>query len=264
MIEKPRLMTFLSLFAGIGGFDLGLERAGMKCIGQVEIDTFCQDVLKKHWPNVKLFGDIYNVKGDEFGKVDVICGGVPCQPASTAGKRKGVADNRWLWPEAFRIVRKIKPTWCLFENVCGIISLERGMVFDSLLSELEGYGYEVQTFCIPACAVNAPHKRDRIWIIGHSKDKISSDSDSKYCQEYIGRDQFRHERKKMSFRWSIYESAWEENWITIATRFCRVDDGFPKGMDRTNRLKALGNSVIPQIVEKIGKAIIYATNGREA
>ena len=137
-------MKYLSLFAGIGGFDLGLERAGMKCVGQVEFNPFCQRVLAHHWPNVKRMGDIHDVTGTEFGAVDLVCGGVPCQPASQAGKRRGTQDDRWLWPEAFRIVRVIRPTWCLFENVRGLTSLESGVVFENLLSEPEEIGYEVQ------------------------------------------------------------------------------------------------------------------------
>jgi len=170
-------VRFLSLFAGIGGFDLGLERAGMQCIGQVENNEFCQRVLAYHWPNVKRMGDIKNVKGTEFGEVDLVCGGVPCQPASTAGKRRGTADDRWLWPEAFRLVRVIQPQWCLFENVRGITSLESGVVFDALFAELESYGYEVQSFCVPACAVDAPHRRDRVWIVGWNSNAMRCDWD---------------------------------------------------------------------------------------
>ena len=161
-------MRFLSLFSGIGGFDLGLEHAGMQCVGQVEKEPYCLKVLKKHWPNVKRIEDIHDVRGYEFGTVELICGGVPCQPASTAGKRQGTSDDRWLWPETFRVVRLYKPTWCLFENVRGITSLEEGVVFDNLLTELEDCGYEVQPFIIPACGVDAQHRRDRVWIVAHA------------------------------------------------------------------------------------------------
>ena len=162
-------MRFLSLYSGIGGFDIALERVGMECVGQVEIATFCRRELERLWPNVKRICDVKLVKGDEFGPIDLICGGVPCQPASSAGKRRGKADDRWLWPDTFRLVQAIKPTWCLFENVYGIINLKSGLVFDSLLAELEGIGYDVQSFLIPACAVDAPHKRDRIFILAHTK-----------------------------------------------------------------------------------------------
>ena len=165
--------SFLSFFAGIGGFDLGFERAGMTCIGQVEKDPFCLRVLEHHWPHVKRIEDINNVTGEDFERPFLICGGVPCQPASTAGKRKGTDDDRWLWPQTFDRVRIFKPTWCVFENVRGLTSLEGGVVFDSLLSELEGCGYEVQAFIIPACSVDAPHRRDRVWIVAHSIDRGS-------------------------------------------------------------------------------------------
>lgn len=175
-------MRFLSLFSGIGGFDIGLERAGMQCVGQVENNDYCNRVLEKHWPNVKRMKDIYNVTGNEFGTIDLICGGIPCQPASCAGKRRGTQDNRWLWPETFRVVRAIKPAWCLFENVRGILTLEGGLVFENLLSELENIGYEVQTFIIPACAVDAPHRRDRVWIVAHSNGGRCSKQNIRYKQ----------------------------------------------------------------------------------
>lgn len=153
-----------SLFTGIGGFDLGLERAGMEIVWQVEIDKFCNKVLEKHWPNVKRYGDIKNV-GREFEPVDLICGGPPCQPASCAGKRRGTEDDRWLWDETLRVTSIIKPKWCLFENPTGILSLQGGVPFENVLLKLESQGYAVQTFIIPACALNAPHRRDRVWIV---------------------------------------------------------------------------------------------------
>ena len=231
-------MRFLSLFSGIGGFDLGLERAGMECAGQVEINEFCIKVLEKHWPNVKRMGDIKDVKGNEFGTVDVVVGGVPCQPASVAGKRKGTADDRWLWPQAFRIVEAVKPTWCLFENVSGLLTLENGLVFENLLLELESKGYEVQSFIIPACAVGAWHRRDRIWIVAHSK--------SKGLEGGIG-------GKGKTLSGLRQSNPWAENWIEVATRLCGSNDGVP---NRVDRLKSLGNAVVPQIPEIIGRMII--------
>jgi DNA (cytosine-5)-methyltransferase 1 len=152
-----------SLFSGIGGFDLGLERAGMEIAWQVEIDPFCNKVLEKHWPNVKRYGDIKNVTNLE--SVDLICGGFPCQPYSCAGKRMGAEDDRALWPEMLRIIQEVRPRWIIGENVAGFIN----MGLDNSISDLEREGYTVQTFVIPACAVNAPHRRDRVWIIANSK-----------------------------------------------------------------------------------------------
>ena len=150
------------MFSGIGGFDLGLERAGMKIAWQIEIDPFCNRVLEKHWPGVKRYGDIRQIKGADMEPVDLVCGGPPCQPVSLAGQRKGAADDRWLWPEALRLVEEIHPRWCLFENPPGFLS----MGFDEAVSHLETEGYEVQAFDIPACGVDAPHLRYRIWIVG--------------------------------------------------------------------------------------------------
>lgn len=154
-------MTFGSLFAGIGGFDLGLERAGMECKWQVEIDDFCNRVLEKHWPRVKRYRDVREVGAHNLEPVDLICGGFPCQPFSVAGKQRGKEDDRHLWPEMFRIVSELRPTWVVGENVPGLVRLG----LDEVLSDLEGIGYSTQTFDIPACAVDAPHVRHRIWIV---------------------------------------------------------------------------------------------------
>lgn len=164
-------LRFLSLFAGIGGFDLGLERAGMVCAGQVEIDPFCQAVLRKHFPGAILKSDIHHVKGDEFGAVDLVCGGFPCQPFSTSGKRKGQGDDRYLWPEMRRIIEAVRPRWVIAENVLGIASMAIGQV----LADLEALGYDfprdydgsIVIPAIPACAVGAFHERARVWPIAH-------------------------------------------------------------------------------------------------
>jgi len=279
-------MKFLSLFAGIGGFDLGLERAGMKCVGQVEINKFCQKVLEKHWPDVKRIGDIHDVRGDEFGAADLVCGGVPCQPASCAGQRKGTGDDRWLWPEAFRIVRAVKPDWCLFENVRGLLTLEDGVVFENLLLELEGIGYETLPLIIPACAVGAPHRRDRVWIVANSTEsglsesrlagigKSSTETGTRLYDRPEQQDSHAadtgnqglqgserpgaHDTGGEVAHGSIAERnhAWDEPWIEAATRLCRMDDGVSRRIHRTERLKALGNAVVPQIVEIIGRSIL--------
>ena len=169
-------MRGLSLFAGIGGFDIAAEWAGIEVAGMVEWEKFPQQVLRKHWPHVKLIGDIHDVRGDEFGPIDIVWGGPPCQPASTAGKRKGTADDRWLWPEAIRIVAATRPRWILFENPTGILSLQGGVPFDNVLSALESLGYynytdgqnKIAPIIIPAASVNAPHRRDRVWIVAHA------------------------------------------------------------------------------------------------
>ena len=171
-------MKFISLFAGIGGFDLGLERAGMQCVGQVEINPFCQRVLAHHWPKVKRIGDIRNVNGTEFGAVDLVCGGFPCQPFSHAGKRRGKEDDRYLWPEMLRVIQAYRPAWVLGENVAGIVS----MALDTVLSDLEAQGYQCEAFIIPACAVDAKHERKRVYIIARRRCEIMDDTESRRCR----------------------------------------------------------------------------------
>lgn len=167
-------MRALSLFSGIGGFDIAAEKVGWTVVGMVEWDSFCRTILKKHWPDVLILNNIKDVKGDEFGAIDIIYGGPPCQPASTAGKRGGTNDDRWLWPEAIRLVDRLKPRYFVFENPPGILSVQGGVPFGQVLSELESKGYEIGSFIIPACGVNATHRRDRVWLIGKRIDRDST------------------------------------------------------------------------------------------
>ena len=160
-------MTFISLFSCIGGIDLGLERAGMKCVAQVEIDDYFQRVLLKHWPNVPKFKDVRDVGKNNLPTAKLIAGGFPCQPHSLAGKRKASDDDRDLWPEFARIVREIEPEWVLAENVPGLLSSENGRFFGEVLADLASSGYGVEWQSIPAAAFGAPHIRDRVFIIAH-------------------------------------------------------------------------------------------------
>lgn len=321
-------MTVGSLFSGVGGFDLGLERAGMTVKWQVEIDEFCNRVLAKHWPDVKRYRDIKTIGGEELEPVDVICGGFPCQPFSAAGKRRSKQDDRYLWPEMLRVISAVRPTWVIGENVAGIISL----ALDDVLSDLENEGYACQSFIIPACAVNAPHRRDRVWIAARARQQPEGDesrrlsgeqqhsgetkqrpeegnrpsngnqdatnadnSRSRTSRDGINREWQEKDKGQEGFAqyessgyneatsnsesaragldkrqlWGLPEQAdktntatdserWGIPWLPIATSLCRVDDGLPSWMvgHRTKRLKALGNAVVPQIVEIIGKAIM--------
>lgn len=159
-------MKVLDLFSGIGGFSLGLERAGMETIAFCEIEEFPRRVLRKHWPDVPIFKDVRKLNATDLPeRPDVITGGYPCQPFSTAGKRRGKKDDRHLWPEMFRVIRECNPTWVIAENVAGHVS----MGLDEVLSDLESENYTCWTFIIPACGVDAPHKRDRVWILAYSK-----------------------------------------------------------------------------------------------
>lgn len=277
-------MKFLSLFSGIGGFDLGLERAGMECVGQVEKDEYCLAVLAHHWPAVKRVADIYDVTESDFGAVDLVCGGFPCQPFSLAGKRAGAGDHRYLWPEMLRVIKAYRPSWVLGENVAGIVGVE----LDKVLADLESEGYELQTFIIPACAVDAPHERKRVWIVARRRAAHVDDTESRGCgfpfASHVGQVEgnvntsadtgqavadteiMRMERVGKS-RFSQSSGLVEE---IVSDRSCegaraaqwepepdvgRLADGIP---NRVAQLRALGNAVVPQVVEEIGRCIIEA------
>lgn len=261
------LLRVGSLFAGIGGIELGLERAGMRVVWQVENNPFCLQVLEKNWPGVKRYGDIRELCGDELEPVDLICGGFPCQPHSVAGKRKASDDERDLWPEMLRIIREVKPRWVLAENVPGILSSEAGWFFGGVLRDLAQGGYSVGWDCIPAQAVGAPHRRERIFIVG-----ALADTERVLLQGC-------NQRQRQAQSWGKSGGAPEP-------RLGRVLDGLPNGLDeireacrwpaglgptqhdwepsriatgmphRVNRLRALGNAVVPQAAELIGRAIV--------
>ena len=163
------MLTHLSLFSGIGGLDLAAEAAGFVTVGQCEWADYPTKVLEKHWPDVPRWRDIRTLTGESFYErtglrtVDVISGGFPCQPFSVAGEQRGKEDDRFLWPEMCRVISEIRPTWVLGENVPGIINL----ALDDVLADLEGLGYETQAFVVPACGVDAPHKRYRVTIMAY-------------------------------------------------------------------------------------------------
>ena len=164
-------MTHGSLFSGIGGFDLAARWAGWDNLFNCEIDLFCRTVLEYHFPDAEQYGDI---KTTDFtvwrDRIDVLSGGFPCQPFSQAGKRKGTKDDRYLWPEMLGVIRSVRPRWVVGENVIGIVNWSKGLVFEQVCSDLEAEGYEVQPFVIPACGVNAPHRRYRTWFVAHRSD----------------------------------------------------------------------------------------------
>lgn len=174
-------MKMIDLFAGIGVASLAAEKVWGKVEHEmVEIDPYCRTILKKHFPKAKIHNDIreYHYTGEP---VDLVWGSPPCQAASSAGKRKGTDDSRWLWPDTFRVIKETQPKYWVLENVRGLLSLESGVVFDSLLAEMEKLGYEVGVYIVPACAVNAPHRRDRVWIIGR---KNAADTKCERLQKF--------------------------------------------------------------------------------
>lgn len=189
-------LTHLSLFSGIGGLDLAAEWAGIQTVGQCEWAEYPTQVLKKHWPDVPRWKDIRTLTGESFYErtgrrtVDIISGGFPCQPFSTAGKRRGKEDDHYLWPEMVRVVKELRPTWVVGENVAGIVR----MALPDILSELEACGYRTRTFLIPACAVGARHRRYRVAIVGYSEHNGSSPSEIAGGAKKTGRG--KQERKK--------------------------------------------------------------------
>lgn len=227
----------LDLFSGIGGFSLGLERAGMRTAAFCEIDPFCRSVLNRHWPHVPLYHDIHQLSArrlqhDFIPTIDIICGGYPCQPFSVAGRQQGANDPRHLWPEMRRLLREIRPRWIVCENVAGHIELG----LDDVLADLEASGYAATTFVIPACAVGAPHRRDRVWIVAHAAGlglARAVGSQSRQPTQTLSAG---------SLRWDLPTP------FTVGS-----DDGIPFRVERT---QALGNAVVPQIPEIIGRAII--------
>ena len=318
-------MRVLDLFSGIGGFSLGLERAGMETVAFCEIDPFCQKVLRKHWPDVPVYDDVRTIDYD--GPVDVICGGFPCQPFSAAGKRRGTKDDRYLWPEMLRVAEKYKPTWFIGENVAGLTSMgvtdsvtkmegrliisderiniyegvylrKEIMLLNRICEELEQIGFEVTPLIVPACAVDAPHRRDRVWIIANNdvcgQQRAcagAEEHDAPLCGETTanpdskrgnggatqygknGRQEFEGisdvanavserrcggnaeredaENARQSPRGQI-TGFWD-----FEPAVGRVANGIPR---RVDQLRALGNAVVPQIPEIIGKAIMEMEN----
>ena len=166
----------LDLFSGLGGFSLGLERTShFKTIAFCDNDKFSKLILDKHWKGIKIYDDVREITKQKFKEdgipfPDIITGGFPCQPFSVAGKQKGTSDDRHLWPEMFRIIKAFKPRFVIGENVRGIINIQDGVVFETVCTDLESEGYEVQPFIIPAAGVGAPHRRERVWIVAVRED----------------------------------------------------------------------------------------------
>lgn len=232
--NKLSKFQLLDLFSGIGGFSLGLERSGyFETAAFCEIEDYPRRVLAKHWPRKPIYGDVRELTRerlvrDGIRRIDAICGGFPCQPFSTAsaGKRQGVRDDRFLWPEMVRLISDCRPSWVIGENVAGI----EGLALKQVVSDLEGIGYDVAPpLEIPACAVGHDHRRARFWFLAYSDQGGES--------------------------WSaVHAEAQELPKFDYDTAGMGTTDGIPGRVDR-RRMQALGNAVVPQIPEIIGRAI---------
>lgn len=253
-------MTHGSLFSGIGGFELAAEWMGWENVFSVEVDPFCLTVLDHHFPNTKKHGDIHNFSGTKYqGQIDIITGGFPCQPFSGAGKKAGTADNRYLWPEMLRVIREVGPRWIVAENVRGLVNWSEGLVFDTVCADLEGEGFEVFPTVLPAASVNAPHRRDRVWIIAH-RDEGCHDHTNK---EVFARGNAINDGGTGSCSGRDVEhrfTQWDE--FPSVSAVCGPNDGVPDGMDgvtfsawRRDSIKAFGNAIVPQVAFQIFQAI---------
>ena len=245
-------MTHLSLFSGIGGLDLAAHWAGFETIAFVERDEFCQKVLAKHWPGVPIYNDVTTFDGTEFrGRTDVVSAGFPCQPHSLAGERKGSDDERDLWSEVVRILREAAPVWFLGENVTGLFSSECGEYFGRIITDLDSLGYRTGWCCYGACDVDAPHERERVFIAAYAQGKRRAQT-----SELIVPGRQERPRPPCPDRGDIWaeikRNRDSENWEAFASFPPRSDDGVPY---RVDRLRALGNAVVPAQAYPILQAI---------
>lgn len=301
MNTQEKYISHGSLFSGIGGFDLAAEWIGWKNIFHCEINEFCTKILNYHFPNAEHYADITKTYFTKWrGKIDVLSGGFPCQPFSVAGKRKGTDDNRYLWPEMLRAIQEIRPTWIVGENVAGILSmvqpgkevkmgcqdsifgednrerilLRQEYIIETICKDIEREGYSVQPIIIPACAVGAPHRRDRVWFIAKCTDteveSMHQWENSINPIEPIANTEssglsacVNGQREKQSWRRNE-RTCIPSDWRDFPTQspVCGRNDGFPDKLDgitfskwREESIKAYGNAIVPQVAYEIFKAI---------
>lgn len=240
-------MRVLSLFSGIGGLELGLERAGMTTIGQVEIDAFCRGVLAKHWPGVPRHDDVRTApawwRSAPRPAVDLVCGGFPCQPFSHAGKQLGTADERWGWPWMLDMIREVSPRYVLIENVPGLLSDTEA--FATILADLSRLGFDAEWSIHSACQMGAPHVRKRLFTVAYAN--------GEYGAQGMGRDQYPDPAIRAK-HWGA-SNAMDSGERTLGAErgIDRVAHGIP---GRVDRVRALGNAVVPQVAEFVGRMIL--------
>jgi DNA (cytosine-5)-methyltransferase 1 len=274
-----------SLFSGIGGFDLAAQWMGWENAFHCEIAEFPRKVLNHYWPNALSYENIKETDFTEWrGKIDVISGGFPCQPYSLAGKRLGKEDDRHLWPEMLRCIREIKPRWVVGENVFGLVNWNGALVFDEVQSDLEAEGYEVQAYILPACGVNAPHRRDRVWFVAYRNIEQRKQGETGFQPEFVDGGKITPDPDSSRFPLNTCGKltgisgqdatfkgsaacgihAAGNGWQKFPTQspVCRRDDGLSSQLDgitfpkwRNESIKAYGNAVVPQVVYQIFKAI---------
>ena len=273
------MLRHTDLCSGIGGFSLGFSWSGLsEPVLFCEIDPWCRKVLAKHWPDVPIAEDVKELAYDPNGLVpdcDILTAGYPCQPWSLAGERRGTEDDRHIWPEIFAIVQAKRPTWCVFENVYGHISLG----LDQVLSDLEAEGYATRTFVVPACGVDAPHRRDRLWIVGHTTDNrrnrgaeqtrrkgqthqsdqpgLSVRGEPSRPSENVAdtdsqQGRLRHTKRQDAENVRQSPRGQKHGGWDFEPPVGRVANGIPR---RVDRLKGLGNAIVPQIAMRIGETI---------
>ena len=282
-------MKVLDLFSGIGGFSLGLERAGMETVAFCEVDEHCQKILEKHWPEIPIWDDVKSLNKNALNaigidQIDVIAGGFPCQDISVAGKGEGLKGERsGLWFEYKRIIKEVKPTYVIIENVANLRS--KGLA--AVLQDLGEIGYDSEWHIIPACAVGAIHRRERIWIIAYAMreglqrlgrseeiEKIRLEGEISPCPlRYLSREEINSHAHDIRFRSSLTPAEEKQEWwaktaarfrnlfgkiVSIKPAICREHDGLPRSMggNRAQQIKQFGNAVIPQIPQIIGEAIL--------
>ncbi len=277
--NQYKTLTHGQLFAGIGGFGLAAQWAGIDNIWANEIDPFACKVLTKNFPNTTIYEkDIRQITKETTASVDIISGGFPCQPFSQAGKRKGTDDNRYLWPEMLRVIRELQPKYVIGENVAGLLSMENGETLKTILSELEDEGYNNEIFLIPACAKGAWHRRDRLWIVSYVPNtdsmglfkvgsQISKTERQRRKKTIRGADReqiiigfkdnqqsTRNECPTESSMGGMADgiSTWMDRYWEHEPDIPRVAKGVK---DRVHRLKGLGNAIVPQVAYELFKTI---------
>ncbi len=322
--------THIDLFSGIGGFALAARWTGFKTVVFCEKDKWCQRVLAKNFGAVVadteggknnqrecgsveqaqerresgnaaagignqsfIHSDIHTFPAERYKEAFLLTGGFPCQPFSCAGKRKGTEDSRHLWPAMLRVIKIAQPQWIIAENVRGLLTIEGGVVFEQVCADLEGEGYAVQPFIIPAVAVNAPHRRDRVWFVAHRRNGTEGtglpegQQTGQRGERSDDKDSHASDTEEQGLEGRITEGAcgstgqiaehpfsrfwnnegrpdWNTNWLEVASFLCRMDDGLPVELDgfklskaghRVERLKSLGNAIVPQVAAELMRMI---------